>query len=74
VRRVWRVKVGVRDTGLGSTESERPHLFDRSWQAHPTTRLGKGLGLFIARSVVASHGGTPLHSATAQAATGTDNS
>jgi signal transduction histidine kinase len=35
----------------------KPHVFDRYWQASDKAHLGTGLGLFIARTIVASHGG-----------------
>jgi signal transduction histidine kinase len=52
------VTFAVKDTGPGIAEADRSHLFDRFWQAQPTARMGTGLGLFIAKAIVESHGGT----------------
>ncbi len=48
----------VTDSGPGIPEADRDRLFDRFWQANPEAHLGTGLGLFIARTIVESHGGT----------------
>ena len=47
----------VRDTGIGISPKQLPHVFDRFWQATPKTRLGSGLGLTIAKGVVEALGG-----------------
>jgi len=47
----------VRDTGLGISPKQLPHVFDRFWQATPKARLGSGLGLTIAKGVVEALGG-----------------
>ena len=51
------IEFEVSDTGRGIPPEQVPHLFDRFWRgkAH---RHGAGLGLFIARGIIASHGGT----------------
>jgi signal transduction histidine kinase len=51
------IELEVADTGRGIPSEQVPHLFDRFWRgkAH---RDGAGLGLFIARGIIASHGGT----------------
>ncbi len=51
------IEVEVTDTGRGIPPEQVPHLFDRFWRgkAH---RHGAGLGLFIARGIIASHGAT----------------
>jgi PAS domain S-box-containing protein len=46
----------VNDTGYGIAPSELPHVFDRFWQARKG-RDGAGLGLPIARGIIAAHGG-----------------
>jgi len=47
----------VRDTGIGVSPKQLPHVFDRFWQATPKARLGSGLGLTIAKGVVEALGG-----------------
>jgi signal transduction histidine kinase len=47
----------VRDTGVGVSPKQLPHVFDRFWQATPKARLGSGLGLTIAKGVVEALGG-----------------
>jgi DNA-binding NarL/FixJ family response regulator/signal transduction histidine kinase len=47
----------VTDSGPGVPLDDRPHLFDRFWQARQTHRAGAGLGLAIAKGIVERHGG-----------------
>jgi signal transduction histidine kinase len=47
----------VSDTGRGIEQEHVPHLFDRFWRAESKQNGGSGLGLFIARGIVAAHGG-----------------
>lgn len=47
---------GVRDQGPGITASELPHVFDRYWSGR-ARKGGAGLGLAIAKGIVAAHGG-----------------
>jgi signal transduction histidine kinase len=51
------VVFSVADDGPGIGNEELAHLFERFWQARRTARLGNGLGLFIAKSIVEAHGG-----------------
>ena len=51
------VLFSVRDTGVGVSAKQLPHVFDRFWQATPKARLGSGLGLTIAKGVVEALGG-----------------
>jgi heavy metal sensor kinase len=55
----WAV-LQVSDTGLGLTSEEQAHIFQRFYRA-PNTHLqreeGSGLGLCIAQSIAAAHGG-----------------
>lgn len=51
------VTFAVADTGPGIPEGDLPHLFERLWQARRTAKLGIGLGLFIVKGIVESHGG-----------------
>lgn len=47
----------VTDTGKGIAPNELDKVFDREWQADETAHLGSGMGLYIAKGVVAAHGG-----------------
>jgi PAS domain S-box-containing protein len=53
------VEVAVRDTGVGISEEQQPHVFDRFYQAPSGSarRHGAGLGLPIARGIIEAHGG-----------------
>jgi two-component system sensor histidine kinase BaeS len=50
------VQIAVRDTGIGITEDELPHVFDRFRKG--STSSGSGLGLTISRDLVEAHGGS----------------
>ena len=55
------VRIAVRDTGSGIPATDLPHLFDRFWRADAARGRatgGSGLGLSIARQIVADHDGT----------------
>jgi PAS domain S-box-containing protein len=47
----------VADTGPGIEAGDKPHLFDRFWQARKVGRQGTGLGLPIVRGIIEAHGG-----------------
>ena len=47
----------VADTGRGIPPEHMPHVFDRFWQAKKGEHGGVGLGLPIARGIIAAHGG-----------------
>jgi len=47
----------VADDGVGVSEEDRTHLFDRFWQARREDRHGAGLGLSIVKGIVEAHGG-----------------
>ena len=49
------VVVAVEDTGAGIAADDLPHIFDRFYRAGDSR--GMGLGLAIARNLVAAHGG-----------------
>ena len=55
-----RVTVKVQDTGIGIEPSHIPFIFQRFFQADPTSTRqhgGAGLGLSIAKALVEAHGG-----------------
>jgi two-component system, OmpR family, sensor histidine kinase BaeS len=54
-----RVRVSVRDQGIGIAPEELPHLFDRSYRVAATAArtAGLGLGLHIARNLIEAHSG-----------------
>jgi signal transduction histidine kinase len=52
-----RVRISVADTGAGIDAAHLPRVFDRFWQAKRSRAGGAGLGLAIARGIVAAHGG-----------------
>ena len=52
--------IAVADTGIGMAEQDIPHIFDRFWRADKArsrAQAGVGLGLPIARWIVAMHRG-----------------
>lgn len=54
------IAIGVRDWGVGMTQEDTLHVFDRFWRADPSRKRtlgGTGLGLAIAREDAAVHGG-----------------
>jgi two-component system, OmpR family, sensor kinase len=57
------VSVSVRDTGIGISNADLPHVFDPLWRAararsRASERGGFGLGLAISQWIVHAHGGT----------------
>ena len=54
------VRVRVSDTGAGIAPADLPHVFDRHWRGAASARrtTAGGLGLAIAKRIVALHGGT----------------
>jgi signal transduction histidine kinase len=51
------LRVCVRDTGVGISESQIGTIFERFWQVGKGDRRGLGLGLYISRCIVEAHGG-----------------
>jgi len=56
-RRAEQVEIRVRDTGSGLTPEEIPVIFERFRQVEKRGRRALGLGLYISRTIVESHGG-----------------
>lgn len=55
-----RVMIGVKNSGMGLSKEEIPHVFDRFYKTDKSRGLDKkgvGLGLFIVRSIILLHGG-----------------
>jgi signal transduction histidine kinase len=57
------VSISVRDTGIGISTADLPHVFDRFWRAdrarsRASERGGFGLGLSISQWIAQAHGGT----------------
>jgi len=51
------VRLSVRDEGPGVTPEALPKIFDRFWQPRKGGRVGVGLGLYIVKGIIESHGG-----------------
>ncbi len=51
------VLFSVADTGLGISQADKPHVFDRFWQTSKGRGRGAGLGLAIVKGIVEAHGG-----------------
>ena len=57
------IAITVRDTGIGISATDLPHVFDRFWRvdrarSRASERGGFGLGLAISQWIVQAHGGT----------------
>ncbi|MBI3494878.1 PAS domain-containing sensor histidine kinase [Candidatus Saccharibacteria bacterium] len=54
------VEVSVQDNGIGIPGALLPHIFDKFYRSHRSREntVGTGLGLYITKAVVESHGGT----------------
>jgi signal transduction histidine kinase len=52
----------VQDTGMGVPAEQMPHLFEKFFRATPqdSTISGTGLGLYICKKIIESHGGQIL--------------
>ena len=51
------VRFSVKDQGPGITPEHQDHIFERFYRVPGTNKSGAGLGLSIAREIVAAHGG-----------------
>jgi signal transduction histidine kinase len=56
-RRAEETVFSVADSGPGMAPNDLLRVFDRFWQARKTARLGTGLGLTIAKTLVEAHNG-----------------
>ena len=53
------LELRVRDQGVGITDEDRVHIFERFYRARDSgTVTGAGLGLALVQRIVAAHGGT----------------
>jgi signal transduction histidine kinase len=51
------VRFSVGDDGPGISPEHQEHIFERFYRIPGTNKSGAGLGLSIAREIVAAHGG-----------------
>jgi signal transduction histidine kinase len=54
------VRIDVSDTGIGVSEDDREHLFERFFRSQSALERqiqGTGLGLYISKAIVEAHGG-----------------
>lgn len=52
------VQISVKDTGIGISREDLPHIFERFYRCDPSrSQSGTGLGLSFARAIARAHGG-----------------
>lgn len=56
---IWQAQVTVRDTGIGISKEDIPHVFDKFFRVENKvhTEAGTGLGLSTAKDIITNHGG-----------------
>lgn len=47
----------VRDSGVGISAQDLPHIFQRYWSVRKGNPKGNGLGLYISEGIITAHGG-----------------
>jgi two-component system, OmpR family, sensor histidine kinase BaeS len=53
-----RARLTVADTGVGITDDQLPHIFERFWRGtNPMRAAGSGIGLAVVAELVRGHGG-----------------
>lgn len=55
------IEISVKDTGMGITAEDQPHIFEKFFRARNAKEkysVGSGFGLFTAKRIVEHHGGT----------------
>jgi signal transduction histidine kinase len=54
------VEVQVKDNGIGIPSNIVPHVFEKFYRSHRSreSTVGTGLGLYISKAIIESHGGT----------------
>ena len=53
-----KVEITIQDTGIGISEADLPHIFERFYQCDKSrSQTGVGLGLTLAKVIAVSHGG-----------------
>jgi two-component system sensor histidine kinase VicK len=51
------LQVSVTDSGAGISEQDQEKVFDRFYRTHTTGAKGFGLGLYLVKEIISSHGG-----------------
>jgi heavy metal sensor kinase len=52
------IQISIRDTGIGISTADKPHIFERFFRCDPSrSRTGTGLGLSLAMAIARAHGG-----------------
>jgi signal transduction histidine kinase len=64
------VRVSISDTGIGISESDLPHIFERFFRSDKSrSTSGNGLGLSLAMAIIRAHGGDITVTSSDQGAT-----